>query len=253
MKSSTPEPDFSSVALVARAHAAGTVATQLLNALVGVWVATTHLTGVAREAAASTTPSAMSKRQPSSYNCSQVGSCVRSVSNGCNWLGVNQYSSSYSPSGAFTYLSCRGPSKGLCTWYSDPFCTQIIAPGGPPQSDGGMECPKNASEWASKGPSWCKDAYDYPALQKKPANCPDVTEKQNIEPPWYGPWTCLRSCQDKGNYVRVRRSGKMPTCLGPYADWVNGTATNFRCSWCELMSSLLARVSSFLTLVSAIA
>ncbi|KAI9023931.1 hypothetical protein DFJ74DRAFT_58544 [Hyaloraphidium curvatum] len=152
------------------------------------------------------------RRQPPSYNCTDVGSCVRSPSNGCNWVGVD-FSESRS-SGVPTYsLKCRGPTNGTCTWYSDPFCTAVISPGRPPREGGGVACDP-AGNWGNG--TWCQDAVDYLVDQRKPASCPDVTEQQNLGPPWFGPWSCIRSCSDGGLYLPVRRANDSVVCLGTY-------------------------------------
>ncbi|KAI9012242.1 hypothetical protein DFJ74DRAFT_297077 [Hyaloraphidium curvatum] len=158
------------------------------------------------------------RRQPAPYKCAAVGSCIRSPSNGCNWVGVD-YSYNASSGSSNYNLSCRGPSNGTCTWYSDPLCTAIISPGMPPQKGGGVACNPSGEGWEG---TWCRDAHDYLVKQIKPVSCPDVTEKQEFGlstawgPPWA--WTCIKSCDDWGLYVQVRRTtaDNFVECLGTY-------------------------------------
>lgn len=126
-----------------------------------------------------------------SYSCSanvtEHGTCIRSPSNGCHWLVVGElyqifnynYVDSNSPSVQEVSLSCKGPRSGECTWYEDPYCTQILPSSLPPNKTGGVTCPRNQSSWDPK--SWCADAYNYLFHQNK-TTCPDV--KQVVAPVW---------------------------------------------------------------------
>lgn len=163
------------------------------------------------------------RETPTNYACN--GSCIRSASNGCNWVNVD-YSrgSSYYGNPGET-ISCKTSSSNAaaCRWYSDPFCSKSIDLAS--VKDDKISCWTNTTFTPG---TWCGDAYDYLIKQKKPTECPDVTETQTIPPPWFGPWMCIRSCADKGNYVKVRRASQMATCLGPYSD---GVVAHDRCSW----------------------
>lgn len=154
----------------------------------------------------------------SRYNCPNERSCVRIASRSCNWLGVSAFYESNAFGKGTVDFACHGAIPGECTLYKDPFCTQsdtqtiglLDLKESTPVTAGGIACPRNVTNdnplkafW--KPDSWCQEAYDYLAKLKLPANCPNVTEKQILGPPWYGSWHCMRSCDDKGYYVNVRR------------------------------------------------
>ena len=76
---------------------------------------------------------------------------------------------------------------------------------------GGVWCDPSGQNWNG---TWCRDAANYLIEQEKPANCPDVTEQQTIGPPWFGPCSVIRSCDDGGLYLKVRRGNDTVVCLG---------------------------------------
>lgn len=171
---------------------------------------------------------------PASYNCSLVKSCVRSQSNGCLWLGVEYTGSGMSSS---MTMRCKESSPGVCKWFYDPFCTVEAPMDVKNQVDPTSFC-RATPNFAPN--TWCSDAYSYLLDRKKPAGCPDVKETQTYAPYWYGPWQCIRSCNDKGNYVNVRRVDKNVQCLGTQGDWdyKQSKYVNQTCSWCKLSTSL---------------
>ncbi|KAI9029157.1 hypothetical protein DFJ74DRAFT_477681 [Hyaloraphidium curvatum] len=144
-------------------------------------------------------------RQPPDYSCERAGSCVRSASNACAWLGVD-----YSSHGEAA-LSCRGPEPGRCSWYSDPFCSDLLPGSAYPAAGGGISCDGGGGGWNG---TWCQDAYDYLVKRSKPTECPDVTVDEQLEPPYFGNWACLKSCAHGGLFLKVRRAGTSATCLG---------------------------------------
>ncbi|KAI9030272.1 hypothetical protein DFJ74DRAFT_764644 [Hyaloraphidium curvatum] len=158
-------------------------------------------------------------------------SCVRAPSLGCKWIRA----SAHSDSGLGQYLyhaSCAGPANGTCSLFSDPFCAGP-ADNGDPAAGGGATCigralPTKPEQFEPKIQwnetySFCNDVWDYLQKPKKPESCPDVTETSSDEP-FFGPWMPIRSCEDKGNYLRIRRAGFGVMCHGPYPE-------NSRCSW----------------------
>ncbi|KAI9008616.1 hypothetical protein DFJ74DRAFT_363655 [Hyaloraphidium curvatum] len=169
------------------------------------------------------------------------GSCVRAPSLGCLWIraGFRSDASKYSSGGEYPlHVRCTGPSDGECSLFSDPFCTQ--AQNGDPVAGGGALCngkSVNVNE-AHYGYEW-KEDYSFCGeasssvvsdllYPKKPDACPDVTETSSNDT-FFGPWIAIRSCEDKGNYLRVRRAGFGVMCHGP--DWEGS-----RCSWYTEMS-----------------
>lgn len=167
------------------------------------------------------------------YDCTSNNtfSCVRSASNKCNWIGVKDYHKYSVPGGpSGLELGCYGPKPGICTWFSDPFCEKIVPPGLPPVLGGGIDCSENMTAWDRK--SWCSEAYAYLVDRIKPKGCPDVTQTQVLGPPYLGEFQCIRSCQDNGDYIKVRRLGaEKVQCAAAETIW-GGMDEERKCSWC---------------------
>ncbi|KAI9031121.1 hypothetical protein DFJ74DRAFT_423744 [Hyaloraphidium curvatum] len=169
-----------------------------------------------------THPPHLAPRQlPEGYRCLAGHSCIRSPSEKCKWLVVSTLSHSSGPGIEVSdSTGCRGPRRGECTLYGDPFCTEPI--NNPPGllTDGdAVSCTGLAGNWTG----WCLDAYRY-LNDRKVTGCPPVDAVFDPGPPWFGNWTCVRSCADKGNYVSVRRVHTTVACMGPFS---GGPA----CSW----------------------
>ncbi|KAI9030273.1 hypothetical protein DFJ74DRAFT_764645 [Hyaloraphidium curvatum] len=161
-----------------------------------------------------------------------TGSCVRAPSLGCKWIRASARIDTliFNDNPDRYHASCVGPASGTCSLFSDPFCAGP-ADNGDPVADGGAHCtgraiPINEThselKW-NETYSFCSEVYDYLKAPKIPESCPYVTQTSSSET-WNGPWMAIRSCEDKGNYLRIRRAGFGVMCHGPFPD-------NSRCSW----------------------
>lgn len=97
-----------------------------------------------------------------------------------------------------------------CSWYTDAGCTDLTSDSLPPLAGQGLSC-------ASIRANWCT-AASFSLVDGNPVTvtCAAI-----------GDWTCVKSCKDKGNYVRVRNrgivyNGGTVQCVGP---------DNGKCSW----------------------
>ncbi|KAI9030271.1 hypothetical protein DFJ74DRAFT_764643 [Hyaloraphidium curvatum] len=154
-------------------------------------------------------------------------SCVRAPSLGCKWIRASASTGPSFNDIEYRFMaSCAGPKNGTCSLFSDPFCT--VAENGYPVAGGGARCRgKNVELNATQDVPWeesysfCSEVHNYLLYPKKPESCPDVTETSSNET-FHGPWMAIRSCEDKGNYLRIRRAGFRVMCHGP---------DRSRCSW----------------------
>lgn len=122
--------------------------------------------------------------------------CVKSCSDLGHFVKVRQLNS------IPARIMCEGPNATACSWYSDNKCT-VLAPGEPEPRGSGVVCTQNTQ-------GWCGAAVYALANPNAPESACGVT----------GPWTCIRSCIDKGNSVMVRSVGNLSAggtiqCMGP--------------------------------------
>ncbi|KAI9016679.1 hypothetical protein DFJ74DRAFT_677964 [Hyaloraphidium curvatum] len=141
--------------------------------------------------------------QPPADDVGTGFTCVKSCTDMGRYVNVKQLNS------LPARLQCDGPNATACSWYLDAKCSQL-APNEEEPRQSGMVCEQYSSGWCS-------------SAARVFAN-PNAVEVQCGAP---GAWTCIQSCQDKGNSLRVRSIGKAAEggtvqCQGPDAT---------KCSW----------------------
>ncbi|KAI9034150.1 hypothetical protein DFJ74DRAFT_9469 [Hyaloraphidium curvatum] len=176
------------------------------------------------------------RSSPWGFTCGRyngTGSCVRAPSLGCAWIRASALTGKKAYDPELHYRArCEGPVNGTCSLFSDPFCTHPT--NGDPVLGGGANCSAvstNGTISWNESYSWCGEVYSYILKPAKPEGCLDVTEtSSNVT--FFGPWMTVRSCEDNGNYLRIRRAGHRVVCHGPDSS---------HCSWyTDLALSVLA-------------
>ncbi|KAI9026099.1 hypothetical protein DFJ74DRAFT_663200 [Hyaloraphidium curvatum] len=133
----------------------------------------------------------------------QAWTCVRS----CEDKAGSFFRAQLAPNGM---PRCLGKDNATCSWYIGESCDRLTYDSVDPVPGQGFVCPDTTG-------GWCRAAA-WTLIEGHPqvASCYPL-----------GPWRCIRSCGDKGNYLNVRNVGfpyanGTVQCLGP---------TNATCSW----------------------
>jgi len=111
-------------------------------------------------------------------------------------------------------IQCSGQNSLGCTWYDDDECRSVSESSLPPVSHRGMMCKRF---WPG---TWCAEAQSQLWYKNLQSDCYEKHEDSSM-PEEY---TCVQSCTDRGDYVRVHEEDDHIACQGP---------NDASCSWYE--------------------
>jgi hypothetical protein len=138
--------------------------------------------------------------------------CIQSCNDGGNSLWVRVT--------AGTSVSCASQWSWNCTWFASSNCDGQSAP---PLNQLGLPCATNDPG------SWCAEASNQLVGGKTPSVCPvnPPSVAPTVPTESANPWTCVKSCRDKGHSVYARIVDTNTGSIGCLSQW------NWNCTWYE--------------------